>query len=372
MSALDQFLNSCGAVTDSTDDSEWHTTRLRRRCGCGRTRQPSASTPRARSRRRLGSRFAPRGGRCGRDSVVGRRRRQHVLDVADFRSAGHLGFGERHGLRTGAAVVAVARLCRHRFHHRAAGQQADRGGDERHLERDRFHPGQHDRRAHAAVTALCFSDGLGSLLTLYVPKTFTVTQVASPTTAAPAPATTSPLPPPTRLIGGAPPTTIVAPTTTLGTTPDPTGGHPTTTDGPRTTPPPKRQNQPPGAGGGGGNGGGFAAAPTTTAIGRGNGSTPGSAPTDPTLGSAPVGAHVHGRQAGDQQYPTRAADLSDPKLAGSLAAGHSTGLGWLDWLLLILAGIALAAFARWMLWWRRREGQVVATPTATSARRATY
>jgi hypothetical protein len=175
--------------------------------------------------------------------------------------------------------------------------------------------------AGAPVAALCVSDGLPSLLTLYTPQTFTVT---------------------------APPTTTASTTTTTtGTT------HPTTpTTKPResggtipTPPPTNGGTQPPHGGEGPG-----ATLPISGGTPPGGGGSTGGSPNG---GSAPGGSSTSRPGKVDVEHATRAAaraaDLSAPELPAA-DVGGSGGLGWLAWLLLLsLAGAAVAT----PLWIRR-------------------
>jgi hypothetical protein len=171
--------------------------------------------------------------------------------------------------------------------------------------------------AGAPVAALCVSDGLPSLLTLYTPQTFTVT--APPTTTASTTTTTTtattgtthPTTPTTkpRESGGSIPT---PPPTNGGTTLPISGGTP--------------------AGGGGSNGG--------SAHG-------GSGTTRPGAGTVDV---EHATSAA-----ARAADLSAPELPAA-DVGGSGGLGWLVWLLLLSLVGAVVATPLWI----RRSRRTVA------------
>ncbi len=167
----------------------------------------------------------------------------------------------------------------------------------------------------AAVAALCVSDGLASLLTIYEQKTFTVTAADAPATTAPATTTTLPVsaeqPPP------------VAPPAGPGTGP---GKTPSTTPGGGTSP-----------------GGGT---PTTSA--PGTGATPpdgGSADPDAPGGAAAPGG-AGGTSPGKRAATvSAAADLATPTLAAAALDGGGGGLVWVRWLalLLLLAGLVIGA-----------------------------
>jgi hypothetical protein len=179
----------------------------------------------------------------------------------------------------------------------------------------------------ATVTAVCMSDGLPSLLTIYLPAVFVVT-AASPT-----PTVTRPP------SGG---TTSTSPTT------------PTTLSHPESTSPP---SGPPGA------------PPTTAAPG-----TPGSSIADPAsspghdfVGEGPSGSDggpsatpsttTPGSKAVDARPGTGevagAADLRAPSLDAPGANGFG-GLGWLLWLL-VLALLGLFAVGVWLFRARRQS-----------------
>jgi hypothetical protein len=184
----------------------------------------------------------------------------------------------------------------------------------------------------AAISAVCFSDGLQSLQTIYLPGLFTVT-AASTTTVAPSPTTTK-------------------------TTPT-TQAHPGTTR--------------PGAGTPGG-------VPATVAPGD-SGSSPSdpvATPGDGTIaifdgitdrspgGNSSVGTHpttppTSATRAGGGTKLARSADLSGPRLDVS-GGKRSGGLGWLLWLLVVVLIVALLALA-WSFRWIRRHARP--EPTAT-------
>jgi hypothetical protein len=175
--------------------------------------------------------------------------------------------------------------------------------------------------APATVTALCFSDALQSLQTIYLPAVFTVTTGTS-TTVATTPPTTQPhagstIPGGSGSPGGAPPT---AGPGDPGSSP----ADPVSTPGDRT------------AAVFDGNGSGSS--------NRGGGSSITAEPT--TSGTVSTARAHRGTNV------ARAADLNAPSLAAS-GGKRSAALGWLVWLLLISALIALVAFAVWIYWTRR-------------------
>jgi hypothetical protein len=164
----------------------------------------------------------------------------------------------------------------------------------------------------AALTALCFTDGLPSLTTVYTPGTFFVT----------APTTPAPPPPPTS------PSTTGTPSTTQGTT--------TTTEA---------GSNAPGGGAGSASPGGTTGAATRG--GRAGGA-------DGLLGtSAPASGEAGG--------PDAVAGLRSPELTSD-ATGAPGGVGW-GWWLLLLALVAGAAGA-WF-WARRRHVGPPAEPAGT-------
>jgi hypothetical protein len=172
------------------------------------------------------------------------------------------------------------------------------------------------------VAALCVSDGLPSLLTLYTPQTFTVT--APPTTTAP---TTTP--------GTTHPTTPTTPTTqpreSGGTTPPPGTQPPNGGAGPGATLPVSGGSPP--SDGGGSNGGSHS--------GSADG---GSARNQSGAGTVDV---EHAMSAA-----ARAADLSAPELP-TAHVGGSSGLGWLSWLLVLALLVAMVATPFWIRRTRR-------------------
>ena len=193
----------------------------------------------------------------------------------------------------------------------------------------------------ALVTAVCVSDGLPSLLTIYLPKAFTVTAPAE-TTPSTSPVT-NPAPPA--------PTSVPPPTTTTPavTTSPPNGPRSTTTTAPSqpTRPPKNHHGHQPGGGTGNGttpgsNGGGTSS--------RHDGSVPSTAGGGSAAGRAATASARHRRPAGSG---ARAADLRSPTLASVLESGSSP-LGWLAWLLLAAALVGLGVAGGW-LWWRRRH-----------------
>jgi hypothetical protein len=171
------------------------------------------------------------------------------------------------------------------------------------------------------VAAVCTSNALPSLTTLYTPQTFTVTAPPAVTT----------------------PTTPTTPTTKPhgpGTTTPPTnGGNPPVRGGPTSTVPvpggvPDGSGANPGSGGG--NGGSKS----------GNGGS-GSARPGPT--------HIDVQRAAEAS--ARAADLSTPELPAADTAGAG-GLGWLAWLLLLALVVAAVGTPFWLR--RSREPEAAA------------
>jgi hypothetical protein len=162
----------------------------------------------------------------------------------------------------------------------------------------------------AALAALCFTDGLPSLATIYTPGTFLVTAPTTPVGPPPPPTATSPPP--------------QGPTTTTGsgskgsgsTSPDGTAGATARRGGSR------------------------------SAAGDGNGRLGTSAPA-----------------AGDAPGPDAVAGLRSPELTSD-ASGAPGGVGW-GWWLLLLALIAGGAGA-W-LWARHRHARAPGDPAGTHA-----
>jgi uncharacterized membrane protein YgcG len=187
------------------------------------------------------------------------------------------------------------------------------------------------------VTALCFTNGLPSLTTIYTPRTFTVTGPLLPTTPVTTP--TVPTTPTTETAqhttttttgSFVTPTTPGATTVTPGTGPGATGGGPGRGGGGR-----------PGAGNVGGGG------PT------GGGGNSHSVPGRGTSGSSPA---VDGRAA-------TAAALENPELASSnTGPGHSSS-AWIFWLVLLALVIGAGLLLRW--WHGREPLDAVATDAAT-------
>jgi hypothetical protein len=181
--------------------------------------------------------------------------------------------------------------------------------------------------APALVTAVCFTDGLQSLLTIYTPKTFTVTAAAPPTTApGPQPATTVPEP-------NRPPPVTQPPGNDSGPTPttEP-GDHPPTT-------------RPDGGGPVAGGPGGGSGAPGVPEPGGNDG------------GDAVSGAEkaASGRHAGAVSV---AADLQAPDLSSAGAADGGPGLGWIGRLALLLLVAGAVAGALLLRRFRRERSEV--------------
>jgi hypothetical protein len=177
------------------------------------------------------------------------------------------------------------------------------------------------------VAALCVSDGLPSLTTLYTPQTFTVT--APPTTTTPTTPTT--------------PTSPTTPTTkpTTGSTPPTNGGGPGSGNGggPGSTVPVFGGCPPDPSGGNSGGGSGNA------------GSEPGESRPGPKS-TVKIGDSKAARAA-------RAADLSVPELPAARVTGAG-GLGWLSWLLLIGLLVAAVAAPFWLRRSRRPDDDAAA------------
>jgi hypothetical protein len=177
--------------------------------------------------------------------------------------------------------------------------------------------------AAAPVTAVCFTDGLQSLLTIYTPRTFTVTAAAPPSTTTPG--------------------TQPAPTTTPDGTQEPPVTPTPTTDpgGSQTTGP---------------DGGG----PVAGIPGGGSGA-PGSNASDPSAGSDDAGASAGAKKTASgprADAVSVAADLQAPDLTSTGAADGGSGLGWIGWTALFL--LAAGALAGALLVRRYRESEAPA------------
>lgn len=174
------------------------------------------------------------------------------------------------------------------------------------------------------VAALCVSDGLPSLTTVYTPQTFTVTappSTTTTTTTAPGSSTT--------------PTTKKPPP---GTSPPTHGGTPSTGDGnPGSTVP-----------------GSVVVPPPATSGNTGGGSTTG--------GSAKPSQRAI---KADVSRAARAADLSAPELPASLVTGAG-GLGWLAWLLLVALVVAAVGAPYWLRRSRRPQADDAAAAGDTA------
>lgn len=173
------------------------------------------------------------------------------------------------------------------------------------------------RAAAAEVTATCVSGGLQSLLTMYWPKTFTVSGQVVPTTAA------SPVSAPPR-------------TSTTATLSAPGIAGPTTTS----------HVSVPNDGAGSGAPG--ASTDTRAGAASGNGSNghdgvPGASGTAPGKGATASGPVA------------RAADLRSPELSVS-KSNDPAGLGWLLWLLVLSVPAGALALYAWMRHARRAGG----------------
>jgi hypothetical protein len=166
--------------------------------------------------------------------------------------------------------------------------------------------------APAAVSASCVSGGLQSLLTVYTPRTFTVTGNGAPTTLA------SPLPPPTTMPADP------------GNATDPNSPNPGTSSSVSVP------HDPIDAGASGARGG------------RGDGTAA------DRRGSAVTAATVS-RTDGTKSGPgTRAAELSSPELSVS-RSGDGSGLGWLLWVLALAVPVGGSALYLWMRRARRPD-----------------
>jgi hypothetical protein len=189
--------------------------------------------------------------------------------------------------------------------------------------------------APAAVTAECVSGGLLSLLTIYTPKTFTVTGSLVPTTPP------SPLP------------TLPGTTTRAdpGNPSDPGSPNPGTSS-PVSVPNDRVDHGTPGSGDGTGGSDG-----TSGSARSGNGADEGGA------GSGAIGATSSGEHGPEFGSGTRAAELNSPELSVS-RSGDGAGLGWLLWVLALSLPVGGVAFYLWM---RRARGPSVPDPEAHSA-----
>ena len=169
--------------------------------------------------------------------------------------------------------------------------------------------------APAAVSAVCLSSGLPSLLTIYTPKTFTVTGNLVPTSLA--------LPSPT------------LPGTPAITTPsDPGAPHPGTSS-PVAAPNDRVEHGPPGG--------------TVGTAGSADSKAGGEAPGWATIGTAAWAERHFNSGPG-----ARAAELSSPALLAS-RGGDGAGLGWLLWVLALILPIAGGGFYLWMRHARRPD-----------------
>jgi hypothetical protein len=176
----------------------------------------------------------------------------------------------------------------------------------------------------SVVTAVCFTDGLPSLTTQYLPNTFQVT--------APPPSTTTL------------PGVTISPTTAAPAT-SPPGSQPhSTTTVPHSTPstpgngvtPPGAQPPSPHAGGRGGTGKGTA--PTTVGLDGSRTTKRGARATNVDPASLTTGALE----------------------ASGFGDAHATDPGWLSWMrwvLIVLVAAAIAASIWWRRWLRRTEGE---------------
>jgi len=72
-------------------------------------------------------------------------------------------------------------------------------------------------------------------------------------------------------------------------------------------------------------------------------------------------SHQSARHDANDQSAVRAADLADPTLSSTVSGGGSNGLGWVEWLVLLVVGAALVSLGLWMFWWRRRGIEVRGT-----------
>ena len=172
--------------------------------------------------------------------------------------------------------------------------------------------------APAAVTALCFTDGLQSLLTIYTPKTFTITATAAPGTTTPGPQT---------------PTTTIPEHTHQPPVTRPRGTGPGST--PTTKPGGPRTTQPDG-------GGPTAGVPSGGSDGPGAGSSDGGSTNDGAGSSTGAEQTASAKRADTVAV---AADLQAPDLNATGGSDGGSGLGWIGWLALLLltAGVVAGA-----------------------------
>jgi hypothetical protein len=167
----------------------------------------------------------------------------------------------------------------------------------------------------AAIAALCITDGLPSLVTIYTPGTFTVTAASPPATS----------PPPTT-----PPATTVPTSPTTGGTSNPTT--PTSKGKPGSK---SDAGSPTGSG---------------SSAGDGNGSGSGARRSGSDSEFATLAGTIEDLGSGDGSGT--AAGLRSPRLASDSTSADG-GLGWWWLLVLVLAGaVGVGAWA----WWRSRRG----------------
>ena len=186
-----------------------------------------------------------------------------------------------------------------------------------------------------AVTAVCVTDNFDSLVTIYLPKTFTVTGSVVPTTVTlPVPLPTLPTLP--TLPGATPPGPT--PTTHSSNPSDPSdpGSPGPGTSSPVSLPNDRIDDGTPGGGGGSGD------------IGDGISSSAGGGGAG---GSATAG-NASGKGGRNSGSDARAAELSSPDLAVSKGKGPS-GLTWLLWLLGLSVPLGGAGFYVWTRYARR-------------------
>ncbi len=199
--------------------------------------------------------------------------------------------------------------------------------------------------APAAVTVLCVTDGLSSLLTIYTPKTFTVTGSIVPTTL---PVLALPTLPPVTLppvtLPGLPSVTL--PSVTLpGSTPTTQPSNPSDPSDPSpgtsvSTPNDRIDDGTPGGGGGSGGSGG-------SDIGDGISSAAGGGGSGATAGA-------DGKGGKKSAAGTRAAELDSPELSAA-KSGKGSALGWLLWMLALSIPAGGAGFYLWMRHARRHN-----------------